>query len=141
MDRESRVAGRVPARLTREQGRRFGVTVGSAFFVLGTVAWWRDHPAAALALAGPGLLLLLAGLTIPAHLGPVERGWMALAHGISRVTTPIVMGVMYVVVFLPVGIVRRALGGNPLVHLERDASFWRKRPEGARQSKSMKRQF
>ena len=49
-------------------------------------------------------------------LGPVERAWMGLAHAISKVTTPIVMGVMYLLVLTPVGLLRRRFGGNPLVH-------------------------
>jgi hypothetical protein len=127
--------------LTPRHGRRFGVTVGSAFLVLSAAAWWRSHPQFASAAAAAGGLLVLAGLVVPTRLGRVERAWMALAHAISRVTTPIVMGAMYVGVFLPVGVLRRTLGGNPLVHDERGGSFWRDRPEGERRSKSMRRQF
>ena len=92
-------------------------------------------------LAALGLALVAGGLIVPTSLGPVERAWMRLAHAISKVTTPIVMGVMYLLVLTPVGIVRRAVGGNPLAHPEVSASFWHSRPEGARRSNSMKRQF
>ena len=128
-------------KLTVAQGRRFGVTVGAAFLVLGAIAWWRGHPTTTTVLGGLGALLTLGGLVIPTHLGPVERAWMALAHAISKVTTPIVMGVMYLGVLFPVGVIRRALGGNPLVHAEHDHSYWSSRPSGSRRTNSMRRQF
>lgn len=126
------MAAGVPARLTVAQGRRFGLTVGSAFLLFAAIAWWRGHPISSSVLAGLGGLLLLAGLVIPTHLGPIERAWMGLAHAISKVTTPIVMGVMYLAVLTPIGLARRMLGGNPMVHAAERASYWKARPEGRR---------
>jgi hypothetical protein len=131
----------IRARLTAAEGRRFGLTVGGAFLVLGALAWWRGNPTVAMTLGGLGGALALSGLAIPTHLGPVERAWMKLAHAISKVTTPIVMGVMYLGVLYPTGVLRRALGGNPLVHQPVEDGFWRHRPEGGRRSASMSRQF
>jgi hypothetical protein len=65
----------------------------------------------------------LGGLLVPGKLGPVHRGWMGLAHAISRVTTPIFMGIVYFLVITPVAAVRRAVGGNPL-RAHRGASGW-----------------
>jgi hypothetical protein len=135
------MAERIPARLTAAAGRRFGLTVGGAFVVIAAISWWRGHPTVSSVIAALGLVLVVAGLIVPTSLGPVERAWMALAHAISKVTTPIVMGVMYLLVMTPMGILRRIFGGNPLVHQEVNASFWRSRPEGARRSNSLKRQF
>lgn len=135
------MAKRVPARLTAAAGRRFGVTVGLAFLVLGAIAFWRGRITLAEILAVPGVLLTLAGLTIPTHLGPVERAWMKLAHLISKVTTPVAMAVIYFVVLTIVGIIRRTVGANALVQPEHQGSFWQPRPAGARQTASMERQF
>jgi hypothetical protein len=41
---------------------------------------------------------------------------MKLAHALSKVTTPIFMGIVYFVVLTPIGFIRRSFGGNPLVH-------------------------
>jgi hypothetical protein len=126
------MAAGIPARLTAAQGRRFGLTVGGAFLVFAAIAWWRGHPTTTNVLGTLGGLLSVAGPVIPTFLGPVERAWMQLAHLISKVTTPIVMGVMYLVVLTPVGLLRRAFGGNPLVHTAQNASYWKSRPEGRR---------
>jgi hypothetical protein len=126
--------------LTSAAGRRFGLTVGGAFLAIALLAWWRGRPGAASVLAALGVALAGAGLLIPAHLGPVERAWMALAHAISKVTTPIVMGIMYFLIITPIGIMRRLLGGNPLVHTQAERSYWKSRPAETRRS-SMRRQF
>ena len=131
----------IPARLTVAAGRRFGVTVGAAFLVFAGIAFWRGHPTTTTILGTLGAALVLAGLVIPTHLGPVERGWMKLAHLISKVTTPIVMAAMYLVVLTPVGALRRAFGGNPLTHEPARDSYWQSRPETRRRSASMERQF
>ena len=135
------MAAGIPARLTPGEGRRFGFTLAGAFAMLAAAAWWRDHGTAASVLAGGAGALAVAGIAIPTYLGPFERAWMGVAHAISRITTPIVMATLYLGLLLPVGVIRRALGGNPLVHPERDGSFWRERPESARRTRSMRRQF
>jgi hypothetical protein len=109
--------------------------------VLGGVVLWRGHALTATTFGALGFVLVSAGLLIPTYLGPVERAWMALAHAISRVTTPIVMSVIYFVVITPVGFLRRTFGANPLKHVHRDGTFWQTRPDHARRSASMRRQF
>ena len=135
------MANKRTSRMTAAAGRKFGMTVGVAFLVITALLWWRDALTAATITGTLGGLLVLAGLAIPTHLGPVERGWMRLAHLISKVTTPIVMGVMYLLVITPVGLLRRTLGKNPMVHSPQDESYWRPRPPGARRTGSLSRQF
>ena len=134
------MAERVSARLTPAEGRRFGFSVGTSFLAIAVIVWWRGRPGAAGVLAALGVALALAGFSLPESLGPIERAWMTMAHAISKVTTPIVMGIMYFLVVTPVGIVRRLLGGNPLEHAPTGQSFWKPRPPGRRRS-SMRRQF
>ena len=114
----------IPARLTAAQGRRFGLTVGAAFAVFAGIAWWRGHPTTFTVL---GALGGTAGPRRARHPDACSvrssAAWMALAHAISKVTTPIVMGVMYLVVLTPVGLLRRSFGGNPLVHAARQAKL------------------
>lgn len=134
-----RLEKRVPARLSREEGRSFGLVVGGAFLVIMGVTTWRGHEIVAWVTGSLGAALVLAGLTIPTHLGPVQRAWMRLAHAISKVTTPIVMGIMYFVVITPAGLLMRAFGKNPLRHPLDGAGFWVARTPEDRTD--MRRQF
>ncbi len=126
------MAGPVPARLSAAAGRRFGLTVGIAFLVFAGIAGWRQHPMLLRALGGIGGALVLAGLVVPTSLGPVERAWMGLAHLLSRVTTPIFLGIVYFGVMVPIGLLMRLVGRRPLVHPLEDASYWRAPPSGGR---------
>ena len=130
----------VPARLTVAEGRKFGVVVGGAFLVLGAILTWRGHGTAASVVLVLGSALVVAGLALPTRLGPVYRGWMAFALAISKVTTPIIMGVIYFLVLTPTGLLARLFGHRPLSRPRGDASFWVSRPAGARRG-AMDHQF
>jgi hypothetical protein len=73
----------------------------------------------------------LGGLLVPGKLGPVYRGWMGFARVISKVTTPIFMGVVYFVVITPIAALRRTLGGNPL-RTHQGATGWVDRQQSPR---------
>ena len=130
---------RIPARLTPSEGRKFGLTVGTAFLLLGALLLWRQRHAAAAAMGLLGTLLFAAALAIPTRLGLVQRGWMGLARAISRVTTPIFMGVVFFVVVTPIGLVMRLFGHRPLVHKEVGGGFWTTPASGGRSD--LERQF
>lgn len=87
-----------------------------------------------------GGLLVLGGLLIPSRLGPIYRGWMALAILISKVTTPIFMAALYFLVLTPAGIIRRNVGANPMRNSEEQDGFWKTREEGSRRG-ALERQF
>lgn len=121
---------RVSARLTPAEGRKFGLLVGGAFIVLGLLLWYRGHSTGASIVVPLGALLIAAGLLAPARLGPVYRAWNALALAISKVTTPILMGVIYFLVLTPTGLLARLLGHRPLSRTRGDATHWQSRPAG-----------
>lgn len=115
--------------MTPAEGRKFAFTVGIAFAVLGTLSWWRGHQTPPYVFGALAAALLLAGLFVPGHLGPVNRAWMGLAHAISKVTTPIFMGVVFFVVIAPIGLLMRLFGRNPIRHTAVDQSYWARRSE------------
>jgi Saxitoxin biosynthesis operon protein SxtJ len=130
----------IPTRLSRADGRKFGFSVGGAFLVLAALLYvWRHKATLGASFAVLGALLVLAALVAPTALGPVERAWMGLARVLSRVTTPIFMGVVFFVVVTPIGWIMRLVGRRPMVHAEREGSFWGDPPSGGRSD--MEHQF
>ncbi|HET6680804.1 MAG TPA: SxtJ family membrane protein [Gemmatimonadaceae bacterium] len=127
------------ARLTPTEGRRFGLTVGGAFLVLALISRWRGHALPPLVLGGVGMALVLAGLALPARLGPVRRAWMRLGLALSKITTPVFMALLYFLAITPVGLLMRAFGHRPLRARERDGGFWVEHEEP--DDRSMTRQF
>ena len=106
------------------EGRRFGLTVGTGLLAIAGLLWWRGRTVGAAGLGAVGAGLMAAALLVPTYLGPVRAGWMALAHAISRVTTPVVTGIMYFVALTPFGIVRRTVGRSPLHQSRAHETFW-----------------
>lgn len=115
---------RTSSRLTPGEGRKFAFTLAPAFLALGGLLWWRDAPGMALASAIAGGLLALAGIVVPGRLGPVQRGWMGLARAISKLTTPILLGIVYYGVITPMGLLRRTIGRSPLKRARDLPTHW-----------------
>jgi hypothetical protein len=131
---------RAPApSFSASEGRKFGFPVGAAFLLLTLVLAWRGHAVPAYATAAAGAALIAGALTVPSRLGPVYRAWMALALAMSKVTTPIFMGLLYFVVLTPVGAIRRTFGSNPLKRTPTGTNYWVSRGDARRGD--LRRQF
>jgi hypothetical protein len=109
---------------TAKQGRRFALTLAVAFALIAAFTFWRSREGIATVSAAITAILLAAGITIPSRLEPIERGWMKFAALLSRVTTPIFMGIMYFLVLTPAGVIRRTFGRDPLDRPLADGSYW-----------------
>lgn len=141
MARERGLAKHIPTRLTPAEGRRFGFTVGGAFLLIGAVLWWRAHPDRAMVAATIGALLILAAIAVPGHLGPVYRVWMKLGLALSKVTNPIMLGVLYFFVFTPAGWFMRLFGRNPLTRSRVTETVWITRGGQSTRRSNLQRQF
>ena len=124
---------------TIKELRQFGLLVGGAFGVLAAIAFLRHKPTYVYGIFGTlGASLFLTGLAVPAVLSKVYAGWMGLAALLSKVTTPIFMGVIYFVVISPVGLLMRAAGRNKLK--SKGDTVWFTRASGERRG-DLERQF
>lgn len=54
------------------------------------------------------------GITFPMTLRPVYRAWMHFGILMSRITTPLLMGLVFFLAITPLGVVRRLFGRDPL---------------------------
>ncbi len=133
------MAAGIPARLTPREGRRFGLVVGAAFLALAALLGWRGAAVAWRVASGLGVALALAGALVPGRLGPVYRAWMGLALVISKVTTPILMAVIYYLLVTPIGVVMRLAGRRALARRPEAGSYWVAAPSGGRSD--LERQF
>lgn len=133
------MATRAAARLSPGEGRRFALTLATAFIGLAALLLWRGATRIAAVCGLLGATLALAGLVLPTRLGPVQRAWMGVAHAISKVTTPLFMGLVYYLVLTPTGLLRRGLGSNPLRRARSGQSSWVSRRESPRSD--LTRQF
>ncbi len=95
--------------------REFGLIVGLMFILIGS--WWLYRGAwktAASCLLGIGSVLAILGWLLPKALVLPRRAWMALAMYMSLVTTPVILAIVYFLLFMPIGVIKRLSGWDPL---------------------------
>jgi hypothetical protein len=101
--------------LDRDELRKFGLTTGAIVAVLfgGLIPWIWDFRYPTWPWIVFGILAAFAILA-PMLLQSVHRTWMRIGLAISKVTTPIILGIVFFLVIMPVGIVIRLAGRDPL---------------------------
>lgn len=86
-------------------------------------------------------VLVVWGLAAPMSLQPVYRGWMKFGLLLSRVTTPLILGIVFYGLILPMGLVMRLFGRDPMARRfdDRAESYRVQHPKRAREN--MERPF
>ena len=95
--------------------REFGLIVGGVFVLLG--AWWTyrgKFAASRDVVIVLGATLVLLGVLFPRALVYPNKAWMLLAEGLSYVSTRIILAFVFFVVLTPIGLIKRAMGWDPL---------------------------
>ena len=127
---------------TGSSDRAFGLLFAAIAGVLAALSAWQGRRSAlgwAIVAAGFLAVTLLA----PPLLGPLNRAWRRLALLLSKLTTPLIMGLLFFVVIAPVGVTMRLAGKDPLrLRFERESSsYWLARSLHGDRQTSMTRQF
>jgi len=108
--------------------RKFGLTTGAIIVVLFAFffPWVFDMsamPRWPWIIAG---LLWVPALFIPKALRPVYTTWMKIGHGIGWVNTRIILGLLFYVFVLPMGLIMRLFGKDPMARkTDKSASSYR----------------
>jgi Saxitoxin biosynthesis operon protein SxtJ len=96
-----------------KQLRSFGLMVGGIFTAIGAWPLVGAQPLRWWAIGLGGLLMVLGG-TVPQVLALPYRGWMAVGHVLGWINTRIILGVVFYALLTPMGLIRRALGHDPM---------------------------
>ena len=112
--------------LDRKGLREFGLVTGGILVVLfGLLFPWllgRDFPVWPWVVTA---VLVTWSLVAPLTLRHVYRVWMRFGLLMSRVTTPLILGIVFFLVITPMGLVRRVFGGDSLARTFSDADTYR----------------
>ncbi len=85
-------------------------------------------------------VLVAVGLIAPMALRPVYKVWMQFGLILSRITTPIIMGLVFFLVITPTGLIRRLLSEDPMARNFDDEESYRV-PSKKAPAKNMERPF
>ena len=103
--------------------RKFGLTTGAiiiALFVL-FFPWVFDAESLPIwpwVVAG---ILWVPALIMPGLLRPIYTTWMKIGHGLGWINTRIILGALFYVMILPMGLIMRLFGKDPMLR-KRDES-------------------
>ncbi len=114
--------------LPKPKLRRFGLTIGLAFLVLGALLQFR-HRAVGRPFTSLAALLLFFSAIAPGLLRFIYRPWMRIADFLGAISSRVLLSVIFFLVVTPIGLIQRLLGKRPVDLRFRtgDATYWQKR--------------
>ena len=109
--------------------RKFGLVTGAIVVVLFALffPWVFDAgmPSWPWILAA---LLWIPALLVPKTLQPVYRIWMKIGHALGWINSRIILGFLFYVIVLPMGLVMRLFGKDPMARkLDMSMASYRKK--------------
>lgn len=122
--------------------RKFGVFFTFVFAVACGYYFSKNIESIAILFAGLALAFLSASLIKPDTLRPLNYTWMRLGLLLGKVTGPIVLGIIFFVIFTPAGIFMRLIGRDELrLKAQTLDSYWKVRNQESSPANSFKHQF
>jgi hypothetical protein len=122
--------------------RKFGLLFTAIFLALGLWPLFKGQQIWWLGLCVAAAFALPSAFA-PGLLKPLRVTWMWLGLQLHRVTSPILLGAVFVLVFMPVGLLWRLSGKDPLDQKfdRQSKTYWITRSDSRISAESLKRQF
>lgn len=122
--------------------RQFGLTLGSFFALLGSIALWKQSANAKALLMTAGAFLFF-GILWPSVLKPFQKMWMGLALVMGAVMSRVILCALFFLVITPIGLITRLLGKDFLTRSwdPDKGSYWTDRPQTELDPKHYENQF
>ena len=105
----------------------FGVGAGIILSVAWTLRLFVFHHGNAWVLLLVAAYFLITGLFLHALLKPIYKGWTWVAHKIGWFNTRLLLGVIFYLIFAPIGLLMRFFGKDPIVRKvdKTGESYWK----------------
>jgi hypothetical protein len=122
--------------------RAFGLVFAGVFAIVGVIGWWRTHQVRGWAL-WVSLAFFVVALTVPRGLAPLNFVWSRFGLLLHKITSPIILGLMYAIAIVPVGLLMRLSGRDPMQRRFDPAlkSYWIERSPPGPSPDSVTRQY
>lgn len=126
----------------RSSNKSFGIVMAIFFFLVGFFPLLRNHPVRIWALV-IAILFLFFAFVFPKALAFLNKIWFQLGLLLHKVTSPLILGIMFFFIITPTGFMRRLLGNNALRESfdKSKKSYWVQRSPPGPAAESFKNQF
>ena len=127
---------------TREELKKFGITVGIALGVLGAFFLWRERWFYHYFLAA-SISFIIFGIAIPSILMPVQKAWMAFAIVMGFLMTRLILSILFYLVVTPIALIAKLFRKDFLdIRIDKEAqSYWRPRTNKMADKSTYERQY
>ena len=122
--------------------KKFGIFFTTVFVIV-TVYLLQDG-LSAIACFFAGLAAIFSGLAFikPEALLPMNRLWMHFGMVLGRIVSPVILGLIFFIIFTPAGLLMRLSGRDELrLKVKSASSYWKERQSGEPSGESFKLQF
>ena len=114
--------------VTAREARKTALLVAAVSLLAAGYFWYRGRATALIVALSISAALAFIGVFIPGLAKLFHRVWMRFAFALGYVNSRILLTVIYVVFFIPYGILSRMFGRDPLdLRGERRESYWHRR--------------
>lgn len=122
--------------------RKFGLFFTAVFSIACAYFAYKGMNVLASILGGLAIVFVVLSLTKPGLLLPLNKLWMGLGFVLGMIVSPIVLGLIFFVIFTPVGLMMRLFGRDELrMKPDPAKSHWKTRDDDAAAVNSFKTQF
>ena len=109
---------------SREDLKKFGLTLGIFFAFIGAICIWRSKSSYPYWI-GLSVFFLFFSFVAPQILKPIQKAWMTLALLMGWVMTRVLLGVVFYLVITPISLISKIAGKKFLsVENTADQSHW-----------------
>lgn len=112
--------------------REFGLVVGAIIFIIGGIrCYLHEFSGINIFLITLGTILLGCAIFFPSYLKFSNMIWMKLGGVLFKFVNPILMSLLYFFFFVPIGIIMKLFGYDPLhAKFDKNAiSYWVNKPK------------
>ena len=121
--------------------KSFGVSVGLVLCAIAAVLWWRGRVTRAEILAGIGTLLVVTALIHAPLLKYPSAAWWRFSRVMGHVNARILLTVLFFIALLPISLLWRLIGKDPLARRRDKWPGWSVYPARYRDRKHYERMF
>lgn len=121
--------------------RSFGISVGGVLIAIALLLWWKGRVGRAEILAVIGGVLLFFGVVQPRLLKWPSAVWWKFAGVLAYVNSRILLTIMFSLLLVPLSLVWRAIGKDPLARRRKKFEGWAPYPARYRDRTHFERMF
>lgn len=121
--------------------KSFGVSVGLVLCAIAAVLWWRGRVTRAEILAGIGTVLVVTALIHAPLLKYPSAAWWRFSRVMGYVNARILLTVLFFIALLPISLLWRLIGKDPLARRRDKWPGWSVYPARYRDRKHYERMF